>query len=50
MSSSRHFFKNQSADQTRQEITADIAAARKGQRELQAAGQHRDIHKPVVDC
>ncbi|MFJ7258227.1 hypothetical protein ACIQWV_38315 [Streptomyces sp. NPDC098085] len=41
MSASRHFTKTQSAEQTRAEITADIAAARGSQRDLQDAGQHR---------
>lgn len=41
MASSRHFFRNQPAEQTRTEITDDIKNSRNAQRDLQAAGQHR---------
>ncbi|MFE9855550.1 hypothetical protein [Streptomyces sp. NPDC005780] len=41
MASARHFFKSQSAEQTRAEIKADITNSRTAQRDLQAAGQHR---------
>lgn len=41
MASSRHFFRNQPADQTRTEIQADIKNSRAAQRDLQANGQHR---------
>ncbi|MEU9760277.1 hypothetical protein AB0D98_11015 [Streptomyces sp. NPDC047987] len=41
MASSRHFRVTQTPAETRQEIEADIATARRSQRELQAAGQHR---------
>ncbi|WP_327335888.1 hypothetical protein OG384_04440 [Streptomyces sp. NBC_01324] len=41
MAGSRHFFRNQPAEQTRAEIKDDIAASRGAQRDLQANGQHR---------
>ncbi|MFE2600129.1 hypothetical protein ACFXCZ_27180 [Streptomyces sp. NPDC059396] len=41
MASSRHFRTDQPAGETRAEITADISATRRAQRDLQAAGQHR---------
>ncbi|MFE4535671.1 hypothetical protein ACFRKB_11385 [Streptomyces scopuliridis] len=40
MASSRHFRADQPKKEIRQEITADIAASRRSQRDLQAAGQH----------
>ncbi|WP_329616448.1 hypothetical protein OG244_28380 [Streptomyces brevispora] len=41
MASSRHFVRNQPAEQTRAEITTDIKNSRGAQRDLQATGQHR---------
>ncbi|MFF8100136.1 hypothetical protein ACF07S_10230 [Streptomyces sp. NPDC016640] len=42
MSSARHFFAagSLSDDELKSQITADIAASRGAQRDLQAAGQH----------
>lgn len=41
MAGARHFFKSQSAEQTRADITADIRSSRKAQRDAAANGQHR---------
>ncbi|MDQ0694250.1 MULTISPECIES: hypothetical protein [unclassified Streptomyces] len=40
MASARHFFKSQSAEQTRADITADIQNSRQAQRDAAANGQH----------
>ncbi|MEU8886721.1 hypothetical protein [Streptomyces sp. NPDC048442] len=40
MAASRHFRTDQDPAEVRQEIEADIAAARRAQRDLQAAGSH----------
>ncbi|WP_326683050.1 hypothetical protein [Streptomyces sp. NBC_01237] len=41
MAASRHHRTDQTPDQIRQDIKNDIAASRREQRELQAAGNHR---------
>lgn len=41
MPSTRHFTRNQPAEQTRAEIERDIKMRRAAQRDLQAVGQHR---------
>ena len=41
MSSARHYFKNQPADQVKAEVEADLKAARSAQRDLMEAGQYR---------
>lgn len=41
MASARHFFKSQSTEQTRADITADIQNSRQAQRDAAANGQHQ---------
>ncbi|MCX4676715.1 hypothetical protein OG413_15630 [Streptomyces sp. NBC_01433] len=41
MAGSRHFRRDQPAEEVRTEITDEAAASRRAQRDLQAAGSHR---------